>query len=269
MAVGLVTEYSFEGAAGYRRVRNSLDTDNIRSRDYDTGTVSGGVHWRPSDATNLGVGLRGSKGRYPRFGRNADGSYNEDRFTRQDIDFTAVLMPRGLSTYDARISYGKTSYDLNSKRDFSGVTGSLGWLWATTAKLRFTTRLSRDTGQDSYAVLLLNSDALAQYSQTINTLRIQADYDYSAKIAVTSALQYADRKLVNTIQNPFVPINATGSDRTTLFTVGARWAPLRNALVGCDVGTENRNASGQLSVDLKNNSFSCYGAADPAMKDAH
>lgn len=259
LAVGLVTEYSFEGAVGYRRVRNSLDESNIKSRDYDQSTVSGGIHWRPSDATNLGLGLSGSKGRYPSFNRNPDGSFDEDRFTRQNIDFTAILTPRGVSTYDARISIGKTRYDLNQQRDFSGVTGTIGWLWATTAKLHFTTRLTRDTGQDSYAVMIFNTDGVAQYSQTVNSLRVQADYDYSAKIAVTSALQYAERKLVNTIQNPFIPINATGSDRTLLFTVGARWAPLRNALLGCDLGVENRNASGQLSVDLKNNSVSCYG----------
>lgn len=264
IAIGGVTQYTFEGSLGARRVRNSLEQSVIQARNYDQTQGSVGVRWRPSTASNFGAALRGSQGSYPRFRQNADGSYIEDKFTRRDLDLTAGLMPSGLSTYDARVSFGKTSYDLNEQRDFSGVTGSLGWVYVPSGKLSFTTRLSRDTGQDNYAITdFANNDLRSEYSQTTNTLRVQADYSATAKIGVTAVAQYAQRKLVRTLDSSLFPGNTSndlrGSDRDLYLSLGARYAPLRNAVIGCDLGTLNRNASGQLSVDLKNNSISCFG----------
>lgn len=260
VSVGLVTQYSFEAALGHRRVRNSLDQSTIQSRNFDQDNASVGVRWRPTGASNFGLSVGGAKGRYPQFRTNATGDgYVEDRFTRRDIELTAGLQPSGLSSLDARLSVGKTSYDLNNQRDFSGVTGSIGWMWQPTGKLRFNSRISRDTGQDSYATTVFSTPGLSDYSQTTSSLRIVTDYELSAKVGLNAALQVVQRKLVRTIDNPFIPLNAEGKDRTTLLSLGARWTPLRNALLGCDLSNENRSASGQLTTPLSNRGVSCFG----------
>lgn len=258
-SIGMVTQYSLELNGGWQRVRNSLDIPTIKARDYDDASAGFALQWRPSGATTLGAGFSGNRGRYPRFRTDAAGDYQPDRFHRRNIDLTASLRFSGISSFDGRISSGRTRYDLNSARDFSGVTGSAGWTYLPTGKLRFNANFSRDTGQESYATTLSNQPATADYGRVSNSWRLQSSYQASSKIVLTAGLTYADRKLVQTVDNPFVPIRAEGRDRTTVLALGARWTPLRNTALGCDYSNENRRASGPLVGNLTGNTFGCYG----------
>lgn len=263
IAIGLVTEYSLMLSGGHRRVHNSLDDPGIRSREYYQDNAELLLRWAPSSIGTFGIGVAATRGRYPKFGIAANGDYSADRFKRHDAVLTATLKPTGASTFDVRVANGTTRYDLNQQRNFSGVTGSLVWGWQITGKLRLATQINRDTGQDSYATrkLLTGEPTTGDYSRVTDQLRVQLYYDLSAKVALNAGASYAHRDLVTTFNDPARPPELTGSDRTVLMSVGGRWAPRRYALLGCDVSSEKRKASGSpfLSADMSAKSLSCFG----------
>ena len=275
VSVGLVTEYSLELGAGRRRVRNSVQDERVLSRDVNLDTLSLGLAWRPRGAFSLTGALRQVNALFPTFRANTNtnanananaNGYESDRYKQQQIELIAALQPSGASTLDLRLNFGDTRYLINEERNFSSVNGSLGWLWQATGKLRLTTRLARDKGQDNYPssvpFFFSRIPVTLSDSRVITTLRLQADFDVSAKVAMSSSLQHARRSLDrNTlaVANTLSLGTSNGKDATTVFTLGARWAPVRNTLVGCDASTENRRASGDLTSNLKAASLGCYG----------
>lgn len=256
--VGLVTQYSFEASLGHRDVSNSLDEPPVRARDYRQTSGSAGLRWRPSAASSFGVGLRVAKGEHPRFAL-VDNVYQADRYTRQDVDFTARLAPSAISSFDARLSYGNIDYDQSGQRDFSGLTGSASWTWQATGKVRLNTRLSRDTGQDAYALTGFDAPGAWYSSRVVTALRVKADYELSAKVGLYAAVQYSDHDLVGTLWTGQGPLpQASGRERDLVLSLGGRWAPTRSSLLGCDIGAESRQGSG-IGSDLKADRFSCFG----------
>ena len=257
--LGLVTQYSLELTGSHRQVSNSLQDPGVQSRRFTQDNAALGLRWRPSSGASLGVALGGTQGRYPRFRTNAAGEYEADHFRRNDVELSATLKPNGISTLDARISSGRTRYDLNQQRNFSGVTGSLAWGWQPTGKLRTSLGYTRETGQDSYLTTVFNTPATSDYSRVTSATRAQLYYDFSAKLTFNAGVTYFDRTIVRTIANPFLPLDASGRELSTVFTLGARWAPTRYAMLGCDYSHEGRRAKGELTSDLRASSFGCYG----------
>ena len=267
VSVGIVTEYSLEVGASRRQVRNSVQDERVLSRDLNLDTLSVGLAWRPTAAFSLTGALRNVKALYPTFRLLPNTTeYESDRYKQQQIDLVAALQPSGASTLDLRLSFGDTRYVINEERNFSSVNGSLGWLWQATGKLRLTTRLARDKGQDNYPssvpFFFSRIPVTLSDSRVITTVRVQADMDVSAKVALSTSLQHAQRTLDRdtlALSNTVSLGTSSGKDGTTVFTLGARWAPLRNALVGCDATQERRRASGDLTSNLKGATFGCYG----------
>jgi hypothetical protein len=256
VSVGLVTAWSFELTGGRTDVKNSLERRDVQSRNFTQDSASLGLQWRPSSITTLGLALGASRGRYPQFRVTADG-FQADRFRRDDLQLTAAYRPSGASSLDLRLSSGKTRYDLNERRDFSGVTGNASWSWQPTAKLLVLTSYTRDTGQDSYATAVFFLPATADYSRSNSTWRLQADYAATAKITLTSSLMRHSRDLVRTTENPFLPLTARGKDDIDYFNLGVRWAPMRNVQLACDYGQEKRRGEGELVTNLDMRSFGC------------
>ena len=261
--LGVVTQYSLLASAGHREVSNSLERDSVQARNFKQDTGSLGLRWQPGGLLTLGADLRTTKGHYPKFGRNTvDNSFLSDSYTRNDIDFTAFYQPTGLSTLSARLTSGRTEYDRATQRNFSGLTGSLNWGWQATGKLRVNTTLSRDTGQDSYVVSsITNTPTTADYSRINTTLRVGTDWALTSKIAVTSAITTSQRDLVTSLPTQLGQnVSATGHERYTSVGVGARWAPTRNSLVGCNANTDRITGSGsQAATRIKGTGISCYG----------
>jgi hypothetical protein len=261
--VGLVTEYSLVLSGGHVRVHNSLQDAGIKSREFNQDNAEVGLRWRPSAATSIGLSVATTQGRYPKFTTQASGEYQADRYTRNDVVLALALQPTGASRVDLRIANGKTTYDLNQRRDFSGVTGSVAWSWQVTGKVNLNSSYARDTGQDSYIYAVRsqtsNSPITTDYSRVTSTLRLRASYEATAKIGLTAGVNYYSRDLVNTINDPSIPFNASGQDRTTTLSLGGRWAPRRYGLLGCDVSSERRKGNGPLTSDLTAKTLSCFG----------
>lgn len=260
LSVGLVTQYSLELNGGHRQVHNSLQDRAVQSREFSQDNASLGLRWRPSAVSSLGVTFGATRGRYPKFALTDSGEFQPDRFKRHGVALVFSYVPSGASSLEGRIGSDKTSYDLNQQRDFSGYTGSLTWLWQATGHIRINTSLGRDTGQDSYAARSpLNNATTADYSRVSTGIRTEANYEFSGKLAFVAAASYGKRELVRTIDDPFIPQNAEGSDRTTLLSLGARWAPSRTSSIGCDVGREKRAGNGQLTSSMKSSTYGCFG----------
>ena len=269
--VGLVTQYRLVFSLDHRQTHNSDPDPTIQSREYNQDAASFGLQWTPRDATTLGLALRETQGRYPKYLQLTDplnnpipGAYQADRFKQSSLDLTASLVPSGASTLDARLSYSKTHYDLNQQRDFSGLTGTAGWTWQPRDRLKLSARWYRDVGQNSYATTYFNVAGTSDYSQIYNSYRLQADFNATAKLSFTGALQLVDRTLVTTVNNPLIPANLldqSGKDSSTVVSLGLRWTPLRSVTFGCDASTERRTATGSagLTVPLHDNTLSCFG----------
>jgi hypothetical protein len=256
--VGLVTQYSLEFTAAQRAVSNTLDNPLVQTRNFKQDTGGFALRWRPSSISSFSLGVHETRGRYPKF-NFINGEYLADRFKQSTVDLSASLVPSGASSVDFRIGQSQTRYDLNSARNFSGLTGTLGWTWQPTGRLRIGTRLSRDTGQDSYATTVFgNVPGSSDYSRLVNSLRVDGNYEYSAKIAITASWQLAQRTFVQTIVNPLLPLNASGKDSTNIYSVGVRWVPLRTVSLGCDATQEQRTASGDLTSPLHSTGLSCF-----------
>lgn len=252
---GVVTELTAELALGWRAIDYSAA--EYQDRELRQNSVSLGLRWRPSGGATLGVALRNTSGRYPRYLLQTDGTPLADRFDRRDIDLSATLEPSGASIVNARLSIGKAEHDEATRRDFSGVTGLLGWNWTPTGKLRMDTRLTRDTGSDTYFSSPSLVATSVEDSRLTTALRLRTDYAVSAKVGLNATLTYAHRSLART---PVAGGDAlTGSDSTGSIAFGASWSPSRALLFGCDLAQERRRSDGVLSSQYSDTTGTCYG----------
>jgi hypothetical protein len=271
VSVGLVTAWSLELSAGHRRVRNSIDVASVQAQNLDQDNAAVGVAWRPGAALETTLAVREVRGRFPTFRRVA-GSFEDDAFTQRGVDLGARWQASGSSLLDARIGTGQTQYLRGGDRDFDSISGSLGWNWRATGKLSLSTRLAREKGQDNYPTFvrvalgffLVDAPAVQSDLRTIDTLRAQLDWAATAKTAVSSSVQLTRRDVASRTRTVFDGVlrgEAVGTDETTIMTLGARWAPYRWSLLGCDLRHETRRSSGNVTSGLKGTSLGCYAQA--------
>jgi hypothetical protein len=247
VSVGLVTRLSAEATLLRRDVRYSAAEAVFR--EYQQTGASVGLRYRPGGSTTWGLGLRQTRWDYPSFLLGLPDP--NDRRTRNDLDTSVVWQATGTSSLDIRLSSGKTSHDQFDVRDFSGVTGSAGWDWQATGKLRINSRLARDAGQDS--------DRLTSaFTRTTDSLRVAAEYGYSAKIGMNASVTLYERDS----EGRGVGVNAvSGREQGNNLSLGARWVPLRSTTVGCNISTERQGNSSNPALNdaFSATSFSCYG----------
>lgn len=274
---------ALDGSLGYRRV--DYTAPEFEPREYDQGSASAGVSYRPGGALTLSTGVSGQKSKYPRFLQVSPGEYQADRADRRDIYLGAYWVPSGLSTVNARVSYSKIEYDLATVNDFSGLTGLLSWAWQPTGRLQFVTTASRETGQDASfvtsAAAATGSSSTpgstpttpgtpgapgtgttaptttptitaADFSRVTNSLGLRALYELTAKIRLDAGITFARRNLGD-------GTGAGGTDKTTGYSVGAFWTPTRSLGFGCSYTRDARTSSTTLSSDYHANAFSCVG----------
>lgn len=253
--VGLITDYGLELRLSRNETENSLDNVQVRTRDQVVDSASLGLRWAPSDLLSVALSGRQTNVLYPTFFVLSDNSTEEDRYNQQSLDLVATWRASGASTLDLRLNRSRTRYDRNASRNAPATTGSLGWNWRATGKLGVQARLTRD--QQFWSSTFLRVFPTANDS-TNTTLGLQLEYAWSSKVALTSGLQYAERKIrARVLNQDAAPLQA--QDQTTVFTFGARWAPTRSTLFGCDFNNNRRTASGLLTASLNGSSTSCYG----------
>ena len=221
-----------------------------------------GLTWNPLGPVSASIGPRYTRGHYPQARTNADGSAEADDFVRQDIDFGLRWVASGASTLSARLSLTRQRADRFRERDVDGATGQLGWRWDVTGKTRFNASLSRDTGSESsfftQTVLGESLRGSGDTSRLTNSASARIDYEATGKISLSLSGQYAQRRLSATSQlADGTVISESGTDRRASASLGARYAPTRNSVLGCGVGYERRGTRTTLSSAYRVNTVSC------------
>ncbi len=244
--VGVVTRLTAEAGVQHNRV--SYSAAAYRGWGYRSNQINAGLRWQLGGALTLGIGPRISRLNY-----DAGGGYN-----RRDLDLTASWVPRGSSRLNARVSLTNVGYDSGKGRDYSGTTWELRGTTQPTGKLTFGAAIWRDTGLAYSTYLVGPIGGVADFNRSTDTLRLTADYAVSAKVSANAALQWSRRDL-STVLGGVLPLG--GSDTTTQASLGARWAPTRALLFGCNLAHEQRSASSQVSSPYTSNTFGCYGQA--------
>ena len=224
--------------------------------EYDRSEVrqnagSLGLTYRPSGLLTLGSALRVTRGEYPNVVLNG----KAESFDRKDLDLTANWAATGLSTLNARVSYGRSAYDTLVNRNTKGATGSLGWNWQLTGKTSFNTSISRDSGTETSLAALANNqgNAVGDNSVTTDTFALGANYEATAKIRLNLGARYARRTLANEqIVNGAVVASSEGRDSVTSVTLGASYALSRAWQMGCNAGQDSgKPESGAATLSTK------------------
>lgn len=276
-ALGGEGRLGLEGNLGHRRVDYSAP--EFISREYEQNTAGAGIRYRPGAVLILRTGVQGQDTKYPRYFEVAPDQFEADRAKRRDLYVGAEWAPSPISALITRVSYSRVEYDRATASDFSGLTGTLSWLWRPTGKLQFTTTAARETGQEGAFAIARSSAAAtpptdpstpgtpttpaspgttpstasaSDYSRVTNSLGLRAVYELTAKIRMDAGIGVARRDLSDQSGN-------SGSDRTTNYSIGALWTPTRVLGFGCSATREVRSSSTVLSSDTHGNTFSCFG----------
>ncbi len=249
---GGVGRFGIEGSAGWRRV--GFSAPEFAAREYDQGSGSIGLLYRPGGALTLGVGVGVQ---YNDFDVPTFGQTQPDSNERRDIYLRADWQPTGASTLGGRLNASKIDYDRANADDFSGLTGQIYWRWRPTGRTAVTTTLSRDTGQESGFQRTVTGErtrlTATDFSRITNQLGVAVTYELTGKILVSGNLSHARRNLVDALTG------GQGRDNTTLASVRADWAATRIVTIGCEVGHETRSASGLGSYSYAGSRFGCLG----------
>lgn len=239
--LGGVTRLTGEATLNARQVRYSAQA--YAGSEYNQSGGSLGVRYRLGGATTLGLAWRQSHVKY--VSRN-------DPYKRSDIDLTGNWVPSGLTSLYARISHTSTDHSNSPQNDFSGMTAELRGTTQVTGKVKLTTRLSRDLSQGVSTFDFQGQTPSVEFDRVSTALRLSADYNLSAKIALNAGIDHIRRSFEGT------RFAIDGSDRTTSLNLGARWLPTRAIQVGCSLSHETRSVS-QVGNPYSSNGVNCYG----------
>ena len=255
--LGGVTDLTFEGGAGYRSVDYS--DQRYDPSDNSQAYASLGVRYWPHAFGSVGLTLRQTHGRYPRYRTTANGT-EADTLDRQDLDLTASFEVSGFTSISTRLSHTKVDYDFQS--DFSGFTGLVNVTYQPTGRLRLQGEFARDRGQDLRFVFVNPGAELvqAETASIVSAWRANARYDLTGKTALTGNFAYTRRPVSLNATSLFSGTGTETEGRETRhqYGIGFSWTPTRTSQVGCDLSRERRKSDAVEQLNLTSNVTSCY-----------
>lgn len=261
---------SVEALANLTHVRYS--SSQFAGRELRSRMLGVGMGYRPSNDWVLGIRLRRTNGEY--------GGGIADEYDRDDIDFTARYQASGFSSISGRLSHTKEDHDLDTARNFSGVTGEVRWDYQATGKLGLGVSAARETGSGASIGGLTNaatsagagagigsgtgtsSDSPAPPlagtaggpltassgpgyltdSQLSNRFGLQARFDATAKIRLNATVNYSrDRYDTRFVTGGAGTGGTTSRGNTRQWLLGADYLATRVWNFGCGVGREDRS----------------------------
>ncbi len=223
---GLTSKLGLDSSYEHRRLK--YKSAAYTNRNYSQDAVSAGVHWGTTGILVFGVAVRATKG-------VTEATPTQDELKRRDVDFTTVWTPTGFSILSTRISSTKETHSLSTSGDVSALTGSLSWNYRPTAKLNFTTSLTRDTGTETTFITPAGAGSTplqVDNNRLSTSAALDARYALTSKISLTGEARHRKGTL------------PTGEDdATTRYGLGFSYLPTRSITVGCDLARDKRDAS--------------------------
>lgn len=254
--LGVLTRYTVEG--GFTHKRRDFSAEEYARFVYSQDTGSLGVYATPGANVRLGLVGRHTRGQHPRYpvGVTLDPDTLQpvivsapNDYTRDDVDFTTRWATGGSSTLNTRLSRSRTSNSVESLRDFSGTTGSVGWDWQPTAKLQLNLQYARDTGQESVV-------------QAADLNRIYTSWQLGGSYALTGKLSLSARASNNSARRSSESgaVVADAMEDTKAYNLGVRWSVSRGISLVCQYDRVSRDSSIPQYV-YSASSYGCTGQA--------
>ena len=233
--LGLPNLSPFSLEATFQHRERDYSLPEWATQEYRQNTSSLGLLYNASSAWRFGVAGRYTKGRVP---------VNDFGWSRKDIDLTALWRATGSSSLNARLSR-------SSSQSFTGVTGALTWNWAPGGRWSLNTKVSRDTGVETYYLGINNG--LADFNRVQTALQTQLNYRLTGKLMATASLG-----VTRLSRDQNIALRGAGAkDDSTQYSLGLAWEALRNVTVGCQYTHLDRETS---NVIYSNTAYTagCY-----------
>ena len=245
--LGLVTRLTAVGTLSHQEVDYSAAA--YRSAVTRINVASLGVQYQAAGRLLWGAAWRDTGQRYPAAA---------DRVSRHDLDLTLGWTPSDLSNVKARVSRTSTTHSARHNNDFQGTTWQLAASTQATGKLKLGTSLARDVGTTTslFSNPQDGSTIQGQFNRRSTSLGLTADFQASAKTGFNSSWTQVWRELSPVRADGSV---AQGSDRTSTFSLGARWAASRSTQFSCNWARELRSADATVSAAYSSTSVNCSG----------
>ncbi len=246
---GITSKLSVTG--GLQRRKVGFSAESYAAAEFAEREARVGIRYGRSDQVQLGLGYRKTKTDRDR-ARLTGGTYEADQADRDDVDLTASWASSGLSTVNARLSYGREDHSLPAFSGFKGTTGELGWTYRPTGRTTLNTSFTRDTGTSSS---FLDYEGLGQplevyNSRLTNVVQGNIAYAATAKINLTGSLRYSKGKVSN------ATVATTGDDKVQAARLGATYAFSRAISFTCSAAYENRDTG---TDDIATRTVACSG----------
>ncbi|HNU10494.1 MAG TPA: hypothetical protein PKJ45_03915 [Rubrivivax sp.] len=241
------------------RAKVSYSAERYRRREFEQDSASLGVRWRPSGAVNLLLSVRHTDGSYPNYLIDSEGHTRGDDFRRLALELSGEWIPSAASRLRARLGQGRTRYDVARERDYSGLTGELGWTWQPAGKLVLTSTLRHQPAQDAYLLDASGEAGSIEYSRMTTSLTVHAAYPLTAKVALQAEAAHGRRRLERSLVITEFGRDAQSTrDHDNTLSLGVSWQPQRSLSLGCDWRRFSRSGS-DFFLAQRSNAFSCYG----------
>ena len=228
--LGLVTRWSIEASYTHSSQEFSLIEYSALNFSQDAGSL--GLVYRPSDLLRLGLAFRRTEGEYPQYPLTFDGVrpfYVDDTFKRNDIDFSGDWKLTGSSHVTTRLSWTSSQHDPAETMNYRGLTGSLGWDYDPGGRWTFSSKLTRDTGEQA------SSDLGPSQNRVGNSIQLNTSYALTAKIALTGSA--SERR--GTYRNSDA---SDGFQNDHSISVGTQFAYSRSLSLSCQAYRTGRSS---------------------------
>lgn len=228
--------------------RRTYSSSTYHGNDERQWSVNAGTNYSTSPDLSFGVSGGYTNGEYPHPALGAEAQ----KFSVRSVSANTKWRASGNSAFDAAV--GVTSQDseaLSKNQHF--VHGSVNWNWTPPSHFSLTLGLKRssdaDTGTTGLNTGIVNANNLNGASIN-NIALLNVNYELSAKVSLTAAAQYTQRKYADLLYtNPVTEIttDVNGSTRTTRLFLSAHYQPTRTTDVSCGGGREIRRIDSALN----------------------
>lgn len=213
--------------AGVNTLRRDYSAASFAANELSQWSADVGGSYRPGPDLMFSLVTR-----HTEIARPDVGALIGDDLGRDDLELGAQWQASGASRFELSVARSNENHDQSADRQF--WTGSLAWNWAPSAKLKFSTRVLRDTAGSSG--LSADPAAVAAGSQLRDAALWSAVWEVSAKVTVDAGVQWSKRRLSGVVGGNAL----TAEDRTLGLNLGARYSPTRSLELSCSVLNERR-----------------------------
>jgi hypothetical protein len=232
LGLSQLSTFALEGTFARRERDYSLAL--WESQAYRQNASSLGLLYNASSAWRFGVAGRYTQGKVP---------VNGFEYDRRDIDLTARWRATGASSLDARVSRSTSD-------SFHGVTGAVVWDWRPGGRWSLNTKLSRDTGVETYYLGVANA-ATSDFNRIQTSLDTQLSYRLSGKVSLSAGGSYSRTSRDDLTRQ------VTFRDSSRQYTFGVAWQALRAVSVGCSYSRVERR-TGNILYTYDADTYGCY-----------